>query len=770
MKPSAGPGVSPSSDDPALFDLVEELADRLQSEDSADLEAWVAAQGEYANRLRRLLPTVQVMAELGSAAGGPARAAGAAEAVPGALGEFRIVRQVGRGGMGVVYEAEQRSLGRRVALKVLPFAATMDPRHLQRFHNEARAAASLEHPHIVPVYGVGCERGVHYYAMKFIDGQSLAALIDAQRQPSLPPGGDEVSAPSAGRASAGTSPVAALSTQRAPRDAAAFRQIAEWGIQAAEALEHAHGIGIVHRDIKPANLMIDGHGALWVTDFGLARTVADAGLTMTGDVLGTLRYMSPEQALAKHGLVDHRTDVYSLGVTLYELLAGRPAVEGKDREQILNAITRAEPRPLRTLDAAIPQDLETVVRKATAKEPAERYGTARELAEDLRRFLAHQPIRAKAPGIVQRARKWAQRHRPAVAAAALVLGVAVVALAVIAYLLWQKEAETRNALGQVDEQRRAALANEAKAKSVRRQAEADLSESLNVMGDLLRVTDKQEFAGMPKMDRVRQDLGAYILRHYQTYLDEQSPDPDIRHRTARTYLSIGILYGMQGEPDKAREALLKSVALSEALTRDFPAEARYWLQLAHNRDFLADHLAGQGLKSQATEASHKATDAFEAAARWAPDNAVALNNLAYHLEMSDDPTIRDPVRAVVLARRAVELAPDHGGIWDTLGVACYRNGDWSQAATALERCLALPPNRTTIGNNKAATYFYLAMAYARLGQADKARSSYDKAADSMEKNAPLFEGLRRLRAEAAGVLSIKREAAGPEKPGPPSNK
>src|SRR5262249_2923075 len=206
----------------------------------------------------------------------------------GILGDFRILRAVGRGGMGVVYEAEQISLCRRVALKMLPFAATMDPRQLQRFQNEARAAASLEHPHIVPVHGVGCERGVHYYAMKFIDGQSLAAIIDARRAGdagSLSNWANADSAPAAPADS--TAPVAKASTQRAPRDAAAFRQIAEWGIQAAEALEHAHSVGIVHRDIKPANLMIDGRGALWITDFGLARTAADAGLTMTGDVLGT---------------------------------------------------------------------------------------------------------------------------------------------------------------------------------------------------------------------------------------------------------------------------------------------------------------------------------------------------------------------------------------------------------------------------------------------------------------------------------------------------
>jgi serine/threonine protein kinase/Flp pilus assembly protein TadD len=357
---------------------------------------------------------------------------------PRSLGDFRILREVGRGGMGVVYEAEQISLGRRVALKVLPFAATMDPRQLQRFQNEARAAASLEHPHIVPVYGVGCERGVHYYAMKFIDGQSLAAIIDARRQPSEPRtqrsgvSGPPQPAPLTPLRSVpgsdNTSPVAAASTLRAPRDAAAFRQIAEWGIQAAEALEHAHSVGIVHRDIKPANLMIDGHGALWITDFGLART-ADAGLTMTGDVLGTLRYMSPEQALAKHGLVDHRTDVYSLGVTLYELLTGTPVVVGKDREEILNAITLDEPPRPQKLDSATPSDLETIVLKAISKYPAERYATAQEFADDLRHFLEDEPIRARRPSMLVRARKWARRHKALVAGAAatLLMGLAVLA-------------------------------------------------------------------------------------------------------------------------------------------------------------------------------------------------------------------------------------------------------------------------------------------------------------------------------------------------------
>jgi serine/threonine protein kinase len=194
---------------------------------------------------------------------------------------------------------------------------------------------------------------------------------------------------------------------------AAFRRAADFGVQAA-ALEYAHQVGIVHRDVKPANLIVDPTGRLWVTDFGLARTRTEPGPTMTGDLLGTLPYMSPEQALARHGLVDHRTDVYALGVTLYELLTLRPGVEGKDREEVLRRIAFEEPRPPRSWDRAVPADLETVVLKAAAKEPAGRYATAQELADDLRRFLEDGPIRARRSSLRQRLRRWCGRHKPLV--------------------------------------------------------------------------------------------------------------------------------------------------------------------------------------------------------------------------------------------------------------------------------------------------------------------------------------------------------------------
>jgi serine/threonine protein kinase len=291
-----------------------------------DRQDWLARHSEFASELAKFLDDQGHVDRLAA----PLRAVaqGAAPALPGCparLGDFRIVREVGRGGMGVVYEAEQVSLGRRVALKVLPFAATLDPRQMQRFLNEARAAAGLHHANIVPVHGVGCEQGVHYYAMQFIDGRTLADFIAEQRK-------------GAAAGSAPTAPLAAQTTNVAPRSASYFRRMAEWGIQAAEALDCAHALGVVHRDVKPANLLVDASGRLWVTDFGLAQVQSDTRLTATGDLVGTLRYMSPEQALPLRAVIDHRTDIYSLGATLFELLTLQPAFAGTDRQELLRQI------------------------------------------------------------------------------------------------------------------------------------------------------------------------------------------------------------------------------------------------------------------------------------------------------------------------------------------------------------------------------------------------------------------------------------------------
>jgi tetratricopeptide (TPR) repeat protein len=430
----------PSTDDPRVLEAVREYLALIEAGTAPDRSAFVARHPEVAAVLSECLEGlafVQAVApELSHpAAGGAAGAAEDAVQPVQLLGDFCLIREVGRGGMGIVYEAEQVSLGRRVALKLLPFAATMDPRQLQRFHNEARAAACLHHTNIVPVYAVGQERGVHFYAMQFIDGQTVADLIAELRQchgrplpreaqPTTPhvPGSSEAPA-------ADTAPVAAASTARGPRGRTYFRHVAELGIQAAEALDHAHQLGIVHRDIKPANLLLDDRDSVWITDFGLAQFQADSRLTMTGDLLGTLRYMSPEQALAKRVILDHRTDIYSLGVTLYELLTLEPAFGGDNRHEVLRRISFEEPTPPRRLNGAIPAELQTIVLKAMEKNPADRYATAKELADDLRRWLEDRAIRARPPGLWQRGAKWARRHRPLVGAAAVALVACATALA-----------------------------------------------------------------------------------------------------------------------------------------------------------------------------------------------------------------------------------------------------------------------------------------------------------------------------------------------------
>jgi serine/threonine protein kinase/Tfp pilus assembly protein PilF len=421
-------------DDPRVLRAVEEYLAAREAGAAPDRPQFLAQHADIADSLARCLDGLdfihQAVAPLRTAVGEAAMAADAS-APPGTpLGDFCILREVGRGGMGIVYEAEQISLCRRVALKVLPFASTLDPRHLQRFHNEARAAAGLHHTNIVPVYAVGCERGVHFYAMQFIDGQSLAGAIaelrkqtwrsDSRRNvdqtgPYQP--ADALDPPE------DTRPAADRSTARTVRDAAHFRAVAQLGSQAAEALDHAHQQGVVHRDVKPANLLLDTAGRLWVTDFGLAQVQSDTRLTLTGDLVGTLRYMSPEQALAKRVVVDHRTDVYSLGATLYELLTLEPVFPGTDRQELLRQIAFEEPRAPRRLNRAVPPELETIVLKAQEKNPGERYATAQELADDLERYLKDEPIRARRPTLVQRARKWSRRHKSMVAAAVVVLVV-----------------------------------------------------------------------------------------------------------------------------------------------------------------------------------------------------------------------------------------------------------------------------------------------------------------------------------------------------------
>jgi serine/threonine protein kinase/tetratricopeptide (TPR) repeat protein len=530
------------------------------------------------------------------------------------LGDFRILGEIGRGGMGVVYKAEQITLNRQVALKVLPFASGVDARRLQRFKNEAQAAALLHHQNIVPVYAVGCERGMHYYAMQFIDGQTLADLVgDLRRQSGLDHVEEQPScAPESNAAKqaaenhhrttvdAVTANVTARSAFLDPRSATFFRVVAQLGVQAAEALEHAHQLGVVHRDIKPANLLVDMRCHLWVTDFGLARLQDHAALTLSGDLMGTLRYMSPEQAEARPVLVDHRTDLYSLGASLYELLTLEPVCPGRERPKLLRQITLEEALPPRQINPAIPRELETIVLKALAKSPVERYPTAQELADDLRRFLEDKPIRAKPPTPSQRLRRWTRRHRAAVVSAAVSVGVlllgALVALAVSNVYIARERDRKDEALREKDQALAQARASAAAAEEQRRLAEANLQLARKAVDDMYAHFGGK-LANMPHMQPLQRDLLLQALNFYQEFAKRNSADPGLRQGVALASLRVGSIDHQLGQPQQAAAALEQAIALYETLVAEDPAEPRYryWLAVGHyvRSLLLADNGQGQ---------------------------------------------------------------------------------------------------------------------------------------------------------------------------------
>ena len=327
---------------------------------------------------------------------------------PTDLGEFTLLREIGKGGMGVVYEAEQRTLRRRVAVKILPLAGLLDRRQLERFRNEARAAAMLKHPNIVSVLSVGHDQGVHYYAMELIDGCSLADVIrDMGSKPSHQQYRNEEPALAAFRE---TNAGAVLSTARVSNRRSFFRNVAQIGIQTAKALQAAHDASVVHRDIKPSNLLLDQDGQLLVADFGLARIQTDQGVTMTGDIVGTLRYMSPEQ-IENDRIVDHRTDIYSLGATLQELVSASPAFTSTNRALLLSDIVSGNANDIRIHAADIPRDLETIITKALATSVDARYQTCREMEADLQRFLDGKPILARRASSMEVFARWCIRNR-----------------------------------------------------------------------------------------------------------------------------------------------------------------------------------------------------------------------------------------------------------------------------------------------------------------------------------------------------------------------
>jgi serine/threonine-protein kinase len=636
-----------SSHDYDLLDrLVEEFNERFRNGERPSLKEYCDRHPELADELRELLPA---MAQVEQAKAGLAEevktAAPAARSLQH-LGDFRILREVGHGGIGVVYEAEQVSLGRRVALKVLTDRMMREDRQKRRFEREARAAARLHHTNIVPIFGTGEAEGVPYYVMQFIQGMGLDVVVAELAR--MSPGSGSLAHPAVSPADMGTlsaqrvarslmtgeflgnapdeadgntqahalqpaSPGPALavlvasdsgrvgdtsgttssvtlpgqnfSTDGKGRRLSYWQSVARIGAQVADALEYAHKQGVVHRDVKPSNLLLDLNGTVWVTDFGLAKASGGENLTDTGDILGTLRYMPPE---AFDGKADARGDVCSLGLTLYELVALRPAFDQRERNQLVKQVTTAEIEPLGTLRRGVPRDLETIIHKAIDRDPARRYQTAGELRDDLQRFVDDEPIRARRQTLLERYVRWARHHPDIAALGAVLTAVLVLATAGSLVVAGQMSALAQKEAHSAEEERKARHeAEEGKAREakLREQAEANFRKAQAAVDDYFTRVSENRLLQVPGLKGLRKELLLSALKFYQDFLKDRADDPNVRTGLAGAYLRVGKIRSELGEHKEARAAYEQGFRLYQELLRTNPTdvETRHGLASCHMR-------------------------------------------------------------------------------------------------------------------------------------------------------------------------------------------
>jgi len=712
---AAGPPASETStadgsaSDP--FDrLAEEFATRCRRGESPSIGEYEARYPDLAERIRELLPSVAMMEQLKRDIG---QAWDAEEGCshPKRLGEFHVVRELGRGGMGVVYEAAQESLGRHVALKVIHRHGLLDAKRLRRFRREAQAVAQLHHTNIVPIFGVGEHDGLPYYVMQHIRGSGLDVLLGQWR------------------------------SDGPPRGVRHARFVARVGVQAAEALDYAHGQGVLHRDVKPANLLIDERETVWVTDFGLAKLTGQDDLTASGDVIGTLRYLAPE---ALRGETDGRGDVYSLGLTLYELLTLTPPFGALSPSELLRHVTEGRPTRPRKLDPTIPRDLETIILKATAREPEDRYPTAADLAADLKNFLDDRPIRARRANAGERLWRWGRRNRTTAALTA----TAAASLLLAAVVGWIGYASTTRALE--GESRRRGEAERAT-----RRAEENVALSLRAFEDLFgklasrgpslppppgpavhrrhphapdakpdrRAADRRPFqnlAGLPPArgfgpaDRSPDDLPQHeaallqsVLTFYDRFAARNATNPKLQGEAARAYRKVGALYQRLGRERESRAAYARAAETFEALVVQFPKSLEYRFELAETYAMDDPWTADEKTLGPMEDRLRRAATLAESVPAGAGDD----------FELTLVKTNIDAKLGAVLQRRH---RPDDGE-------AYYRR------AIALEASLVASPPLAQIARiDRAATSEALASLLLERGRRAEARTLLDSAAADLQ--------------------------------------
>jgi serine/threonine protein kinase len=704
----------------------------------------------------------------------------------GRLSYFEIIGEIGRGGMGTVYEARDMSSDRHVALKVLAGGVSLTSRAVSRFRREAEAVGKLTHPNIVPIHATGEEGGTYYYAMELVDGPSLDRVIQRMRldknaslsEPARSSADGIRAATGSIGDSDGSLPMwvsQALSCEtdcsiNAPNEVLAssmceltigpnyFTTIARMMAEVADALAYAHGEGVIHRDIKPSNLLLSRQGRLSITDFGLARIQDQPGLTMTGEFVGSPLYMSPEQIAVGRAPLDHRTDIYSLGATLYELLAIQPPCPGDRREQVIAQIIHKEPTPPRRLNQQIPVDLETVCLKALEKDPDRRYQAAAEMADDLRRVAEHSSIAARRPGIASRLFQWSRR-RPITAMLTGVSIVALAAAAIFAYSFLEARQDAQVSKGQrvIDSILTDVLGGRYE------KVEASLAEAQSYGVDPTRIRVLRGLAAVEQSDV------ATALRELSAAVRENPDSMGAKALLYRAYLE-------DGQFDRARALLPQLATMTPVTTEDrlygawavssrWHKQAIEWLEeLAGERPTPAvSYLLGM-LRTEEllrtydpTEIQRTVAD-VSAAKTQMPDNVRAI---AYHfhaclaagdiLTRSDNETRAEYYLSE--ARNDVQLLlTNHSDSGDSHAIATHfaeYEGRWEDALEHIRRAVQLPglwPKHR----------FQLPQILYKLGRREEALAALDAMPNSMR------SGSRWARSRAFIVAELRGLSAAEE--------
>jgi len=616
--------------------LADEYSARWRCGEQPSIDEFVRRAPEHEAAIRSLFPTISLIERMSQRSYAERKSQRRCLTPQKIIGDFRIVREIGRGGMGIVYEAIQQSLERRVALKVLGHGIAGSPNQLQRFRREAESAARLHHTNIVPVYGIGEEEGVHFYAMQYIDGVPLADAIETVRHHSDSKNSSHARTPSH-TVHTGSHGISSVDAARVPDssvndptvispfdlDAAEpnskvvqasqhgeaghtpsehhfvdvdathqtetaeallglfintpardyFQRIAQLAVQVAEALDYAHQHGVLHRDIKPSNLMLDRNGSVWIMDFGLVKILERQNLTQAGEIVGTLRYMAPEQL---EGRADIRTDVYGLGLTLYELVTLKPAFAGDEAVTLAQRLHQSEiPKP-RTINPTIPRDLETIILKATAREPAARYANAAQLCEDLRRFCEDRPILARRASASERFWRWSRRN-PALAAAT---ASTIFLLGLVAVVMTISRWNVESAL--------------LESKDAQRRAETNLASAIDAFDSIL---DNVTSRGLPRslaFNDASSDLGLTqtplsaadallldrLLEFYRTFANQNANDLKLRSRIADAHQRAAAILVRLGRLTEAEQDFRQAIELLAQTLQTNPHDAEVLVKTA----------------------------------------------------------------------------------------------------------------------------------------------------------------------------------------------